>query len=160
MTNEPLDPRICNIAIDANTIDGDGTGLVDRFLKLMSAGTINVVLPKGVRGEILNPRTPSEVQDAALPQIFTLPVGLNPAEAHQKQIIAVVLQGNAKQGKHAADADHLFEAAKYCGYFVTNDIRILNRSAGLSEVLPPSLSVVTLADFLEIFDAWVARDAR
>jgi len=52
------------------------------------------------------------------------------------------------------------EAAKYGGYFVTHDRRILTRAARLGEVLPPSLTVVTLADFLTILDDWEARYPR
>jgi hypothetical protein len=65
-------------------------------------------------------------------------------------------QGNAKPGKHAADTQHLSEAAKYCCYFITHDTRILTRSQGLDALLPPSLQVVTLATFLEIFDDYEA----
>ena len=162
MTHRPLDPRICNIAIDANAIDRDGTdrdALVDRLLALYEARAINLILPKGVRVEIANPNTPAHVQDAA-PKIFTIDVGLNTAEQRRKRIIEAELQGNAKPGKHAADADHLFEAAKYGGYFITHDKRILDRADWLGEVLPPSLHVVTLADFLAIFDDWEARYPR
>jgi hypothetical protein len=58
------------------------------------------------------------------------------------------------------DADHLFEAAKYGGYFITHDQRILTRAGRLREVLPPSLTVVTLVDSLAIFDDYAARDAK
>ncbi len=70
------------------------------------------------------------------------------------------MQGNAKPGKHEADADHLFEAAKYGGFFITEDDRVLERAGRLSDVLPPSLTVVTLSDFLSIFDDWEARYPR
>jgi hypothetical protein len=163
MTRRPLDPRICPVAIDANALDRDGSDrdrLVDRLLGLSEAGTINLIVPKGVRQEILHPRTPAGVQQGALPKIFTIGVGLNPDEQRQKRIITVELQGNAKPGKHEADADHLFEAAKYGGYFITHDHRILTRAGRLREVLPPSLTVVTLTDFLTIYDDFAARRAR
>ena len=50
----------------------------------------------------------------------------------------------------------LFEAAKYCAYFITHDQRILDRAGKLHEVLPPSLTVLTLAEFLQIFDDFEA----
>ena len=158
-----LDPRICPVAIDANALDRDGSArddLVDRLLGLSSAGTINLIVPKRVREEIQNPRTPAHVQDAALPKLFTIPVGLNSDEQRRKRIIEQELQGNARPGKHMADADHLFEAAKYGGYFITHDQRILIRAGRLREVLPPSLTVVTLVDFLAIFDDHATRDAE
>jgi hypothetical protein len=64
MTHRPLDPRICNVSIDANALDRDGgsrDALVDRLLVLYEAGTINLILPKGVRLEISNPNTPAHV---------------------------------------------------------------------------------------------------
>jgi hypothetical protein len=162
-TRRPLDPRICPVAIDANALDRDGSArdnLVDRLLGLSSAGTINLIVPKRVREEIQNPRTPPHVQEAALPKLFTIPVGLNSDEQRRKRIIEQELQGNARPGKHMADADHLFEAAKYGGYFITHDQRILTRAGRLGEVLPPSLTVVTLVDFLAIFNDYAARDAK
>jgi len=163
MTRRPLDPRICPIAIDANALNRDGSahdGLVDRLLELSSASTINLIVPKGVRGEILDPRTPAHLQEAALPKIFTIQVGLNSDEQRRRRLIEQDLQGNARPGKHTADANHLFEAAKYCGYFITHDQRILDREGKIRSVLPPSLTVVTLKNFLTIFDDYAARRPR
>jgi hypothetical protein len=162
MTRRPLDPRKCPVAIDANALDRGGSNrdaLVDRLLALYNAGTINLILPKGVRLEISNPNTPAHVQEAA-PKIFTIGVGLNADEKRRKRIIAAELQGNARPGKHEADADHLFEAAKYGGYFITHDQRILARAGRIGQVRPPSLTVVTLADFLTIFDDWEVQYPR
>jgi hypothetical protein len=159
----PLYPRICPVAIDANALDRDGSArddLVDRLLGLSSAGTINLIVPKRVREEIQHPRTPAHVQEAALSRLFTIPVGLNSDEQRRKRVIEQELQGNARPGKHMADADHLFEAAKYGGYFITHDQRILTKAGRLGEVLPPSLTVVTLEEFLVIFDDYAARDAE
>jgi len=140
MTRRPLDPRKCPVAIDANALDRDGSdhdALVDRLLGLASAGAINLIVPKGVRLEISNPNTPAHVQEAALPKIFTIGVGLNSDEQRRKRIIESELQGNARPGKHAADADHLFEAAKYGGYFITHDDRILKRAGRRSMFFLP-----------------------
>jgi len=87
-TRRPLDPRICPVAIDANALDRDGSArdnLVDRLLGLSSAGTINLIIPKRVREEIQNPRTPAHVQEAVLPKLFTIQVGLNSDEQRRKQ---------------------------------------------------------------------------
>jgi hypothetical protein len=160
MTRRPLDPRKCPVAIDANALDRDGSvydALVDRLLALSSARTVNLIVPKRVREEIQHPHTPAQVQDAALPQLFTIAVGLNSEEQRRKRIIEQELRGNAEPGKHEADADHLFEAAKYCGYFITHDRRILTRAGRLRDVLPPSLTVVTLDDFIAIFDDFAAE---
>jgi hypothetical protein len=89
-------------------------------------------------------------------QIFTLQTMLTAQEAEMRRKIEAALQGNAKPGKHAADAQHLSEAAKYGGYFITRDKRILNPSQELKALLPPSLQVVTLVTFFEIFDDYEA----
>lgn len=160
MTHQPLDPRSCNVAIDANALNRDGSGhdaLVDCLLKLSSARAINLIVPQDVRLEILDPRTPDHIQKVALPLIFTTPIGLIADEQEKLRLIEATLQGNARSGRHAADARHLFEAAKYCGYFITHDQRILKRAGNLRTVLPPSLSVVTLRRFLEIYDSFVSK---
>lgn len=161
MTRRPLDPRITNVAIDSSALHRDGSArdaIVERLLALRSAGRINLILPKGVRDEILDPRAPTDKKEAALPMIFSLPVELNSAEQIRHQIIEDELRGNAKPGKHAADADHLFEASKYSGYFLTEDGRILRKAGRLEQALPPSLTIATVAKFLEIFDEYEATD--
>jgi hypothetical protein len=161
MTSRPLDPRICNVAIDANSLDrldADRAAGVDRLLELRDAARITLIVPKGVRLEFQHPATPRPVREAGSSQLFTVSVGLNPEELRQRCEIERELQGNAKPCKHRADADHLFEAAKYCGYFITHDDRILRRAGKLRRILPPLLTVVTLAGFLKIFDAYEQGD--
>jgi hypothetical protein len=155
----PFDPRRSNVAIDANALNRDGSAydaLVDRLLALYAAERVRLIVPKGVRGEILDPRTPAHIRVAAVPMLFSYSVGLNSEEQRKRRLIEQELQGNAAPGKHSADADHLFEAAKYCQYFITHDQRILSKAGNLLDVLPPSLNVLTLADFLEIFDDYEA----
>jgi hypothetical protein len=155
----PLDPRMCPIGIDANALNRDGSvhdDLVDRVIELERTGQINLIAPHGVRREAEDPRTPDLVGDAILSKIFTIPTSLTPQERNTRSRIEATVQGSARPGKHAADAQHLAEAAKYCGYFITHDDRVLKRSKGLRDTLPPSLNVVTLAQFLEIFDDYEA----
>jgi hypothetical protein len=163
MARRPLDPRICSVAIDVNALTRGGSdhdGLVDRLLWLSAAGTINLIAPKGMSGETLDPRTPDHFQEAALPKIFTIQVALNSDEQRRRRLIEEALQGNGRFGQHAADADHLFETAKYCSYFITHDRRILDRVGKIRSLLPPSLTVVTLPHFLAIFDKYEARRQR
>lgn len=156
--NPMLDPKFCNIFADANAVDrpaGDPNRAknVERLLRLWHDEHILVLLPRGVRVEIQDPRTPQVVRDATMGAIFTLTVGLTADEQRTRATIRAELQGNAQPGKHAADADHLAEAAKYGGgYFITHDERVLKRSGRLRDVLGPTLQVVTLAEFLAIYD--------
>jgi predicted nucleic acid-binding protein len=160
--NRPLDPRRVNVTLDANALDKDGTerdALVERALQLRQAGKIRFVIPAGVRREIEHPKTPQKVKDAVLPEIFTMSVELNPQEQDFRRKLTGALQGNALPGKHAADAYHLAEAAKYGGYFITHDDRILRKPGDLLGLLPPSLQIVTLERFLEIFDDYESGSA-
>jgi hypothetical protein len=58
-----------------------------------------------------------------------------------------------------ADAAILFEAGKHaCGYVVTEDKRILRNRTKLQEILGPPLCIVTLAEFLPIYDRFVEEE--
>jgi hypothetical protein len=155
----PLDPRRVNVLFDANAFDGVGPddANVDRLIVLGRSRKINLVTPWSVRTELQNLRTPTSVQDAALPQIFSYIVGETAGEQDLYRRIRGILQGDAARGKHDADARHVTEAAKYGGYFITHDRRITHtKRQALEAVLPPSLWIVTLAEFLAIFDDYEA----
>src|SRR5260370_34834533 len=96
------------------------TRLVDRLLALSAAGTINLIVPKRVRQEIVNPSNPAYVREAALPKIFTIGVSLNSGAHRRKRIIAQKLQGIAQPGRPQASADPLFQPTKNCGGLVTS----------------------------------------
>jgi hypothetical protein len=132
-------------------------GLVERFQALCSVGKLILVVAGGVRDETLHPHTPGHVKDAVVDQVFNLRPGLNTEQRADRRAVHAILQGNARPGKHAADASHLSEAAETgCAYFITEDRRILGKRRELAVILPPSLSIVTLAEFMEIFDDYEA----
>jgi hypothetical protein len=162
--HRPFDPRITNIAHDADVLDRDGTArdiLVDRFLALAASRKLHVVIPDGVRQQVQHAHTPADVLQAVLPQIFNLRPGLNRGQQDTRRLIAAVLQGNARPETHSADASHLAEAAETgCGFFIARDKRFFKKRNELREVLPPSLSVVTLEEFFEIFDDYEVRRPR
>lgn len=151
-----LDARRSNIGHDANALDRDGTAkdeLVDRFITLSETGVINVVVAGGVLDEIAHPHTPHLVRAAVIGQIFNLRPVINSTQQADRARLRAILQGNARPGKHAADASHISEAAETgCAYFITNDKRILKKRAELRDALPPTLTIVTLAEFMEILD--------
>jgi hypothetical protein len=157
-TRRPLDPRKANIGLDANALNRNGTDqdrLVERFCQLVHDRVLKIVVAGGVRNEIQNPRTPSHKKAAILPRIFNLRPGLTESQHAQRRRVRIILQGNARPNKHAADASHLCEAAETgCSYFITHDRRILRRRLELHAVLPPSLTIVALEDFFDIFDAY------
>jgi len=156
ITRQPrrlLDRRKVNVVFDANAFDQQ-PDQVKRLLALKAANKIGLIAPGGVRKEIQHPNTPAVVREIVLEQIYSLPVEPNDAERRQFTRIHAILQGNAAPGKHAADARHVFEAAKYGGdYFITHDRRInQTKRRELQVVLPPSLRIVTLIEFLAIYD--------
>jgi hypothetical protein len=157
--SQPLDPRRVNVCVDANALDpadDERDEQVERFQLLQSANVFRVIVPRGVRAELTNPHTPKPVRDGLLPEIFSLPTGHTSAETMLSLKLRAILQGNAQSGKHDADAGHLFEAAKYGGYFITHDGRILKKRRQLAAELPSSLQIVTLAEFLAIYDGFAA----
>jgi hypothetical protein len=157
-TRHPLDPRKVNVLIDANALDpSDGHDAdVDRLLALKAVGKIKLIASGGVREEAQHPPTPPAVRENVSAQIFSLPVSLNEVERRQLAGIRAILQGNAAPGQHDADARHVFEAGKYGGgYFITHDRRInKTKRQELEAVLPPSLWIVTLAEFLAVYDRY------
>lgn len=155
-----LDPRICNIHLDANALDRTGgarDALVERVLALRESEEINFVVPESVRAEVNDPRTPTNVQNVVLPEIYSLTVSRTPDEQVIFGQIRAILMGNAKPGKHDADANHLFEASKYGGgYFITHDRRMLKKRDDLRSLIGPALAIVTLEEFLKVYDQFVA----
>ena len=72
-----------------------------------------------------------------LPRIFNLRPGLNTAEQEARRRVAIILQGSARPRKHARHASHVSEAAETgCGYFITEDARILRKRYELSVCFP------------------------
>ena len=126
-----LDPRICNIHLDANAVDRDGglrDAMVERFGRLRATGDITWAIWGSVRREASHPRTPADVQAELLPRIYTMPVSRTAPEQARLAKVRTVLRGKALSGKHDQDAEHLFEASKYGGgYFITHDGRLLDK---------------------------------
>ncbi len=98
--------------------------------------------------EIEHPNTPDWVKRETASLIYSLETSLTPREVKQKATIAEILAGNGKPESIAADAAHVFEAGKYCGYFVTADERILKKKAELESVC--AAVIVKPSQLLEI----------
>lgn len=161
--NNMLDPRICNIHLDANALDRDGSNrdaLVNRLFALEAAEEVTLVVPDSVRREAAHPSTPVDVKTNFSTAIFTLGVDRTPEEMALLERIRTILRGNSKPGKHDADSEHIFEASKYGGgYFITHDQRIYKKSAELRNALGSALAIVQLQEFLEIYDRFVMGDS-
>lgn len=142
------------IGLDANALDEAGPeqkALVDRFKFLVASGRIRVIVGTGVRSEALNPRTPGPVRDTLLSPAIDVRLGLDQAQQITRIRVRAILRGDAPPGKHDADALNVCEASEAgCAYFITHDKRILRKRDDLRSALP-TLTIVPLARFLEIF---------
>jgi predicted nucleic acid-binding protein len=154
-----LDPRKCNIAVDANVLNRNGNDeFADRLKGLIKSREIHIVLAGGVRREIKHPHAPQAKKDVLLSQIFNLRPELTASQKSKRDAVRLCLQGNAKPGKHDADASHLSEAAETnCSYFITNDQRMLRKRNDLSRLVP--VSIVNPEELLKIFEDNESGDA-
>jgi hypothetical protein len=89
----------------------------------------DIIVTYSVQKELDHPNTPDDVKQISQTFLYTIETELTPELLNKKNEIRVLVQGNAKPGKHKDDADHLFELYKFGGgYFVTTDVRLLSRS--------------------------------
>jgi hypothetical protein len=162
LTHGKLHPRRCGIALDSNALDRDRTSrdaLVDRLLALEEAGSIHFLQPGTAYRQAQHPRTPADVQQVMRAQIFSLPTSLTPREQDRHRRVLEIMRGNSVTSRHDADAAIMFEAGKHgCGYLITEDKRMLRNKMKLEEILGPPLCIVTLSEFLEIYDTFIEED--
>jgi len=128
-----------------------------------SNGVCGAVLPfvltHSVKQEAEHPNCPREKKVRAGLFVHTLPVELTEVETGAHGAAIRSMQGSASPYRHAADALHLFEAAKYGGcHFITWDKRILKK-AGDGEQ-PCGLRAVTPALWTRIYRAHPPRRPR
>lgn len=152
MARRKLDPRTANTLLDSNALEHSHQTQVNRLLSLNGEGKINLIVPYGVQSETAHPNTPIQIKDMMSEHLFTLEVERSSSEQQEIARIENILQGNARPGRHSADAKHVFEAAKYGGYFITHDARIVQTKRRELEAMLPNLSIVTLDEYLTIYD--------
>ena len=158
MARRELDPRRVNTLLDSNALEHSDQNQVNRLLSLIAEGRITLIVPHGVLSEIAHPNTPNQIKDAMSEQLFTEEVERCSTEEQQIARIDAVLQGNARTGRHSADAKHVFEAAKYGGYFITHDKRIMQTKRRELEAMYSNLSIVTLDEYLTTYDRFAGEN--
>ena len=145
-----INPFYFNNLIDGNILNDVADGQDDAvrdIVRLAEQGEISIILPYSVREEAKNSNSPEHVRRAADLFIFSEPVSLTEGEQKQYRMLVDVARGNAKEENIAADLFHVCEAAKYGGYFITRDKRLLARAGVVSEML--QIEIVTPSQFLE-----------
>ena len=91
-----------------------------KLFQLSEIGILWLHLAHSNQKEIEHLNTPAWVKQRAKALIYSIETSLTPEERAQKASIHAILTGNGKKpDKFAVDAAHIFEASKYCGYFIT-----------------------------------------
>lgn len=147
-----VDPLIGANFIDANIMDEVADGqdaVVNELIRLQNEDKVRIVLPHSVLSEINNANTPPHVKRAARVFLRTEPVTLTQDEWRRYYSLLEAAIGDAEVRNIAADLIHVCEAAKYGGYFITRDRRLLNRASVIrhaidAEVVSPSEFVVAV----------------
>lgn len=150
----PPDPRrranfMDSCAFDPKYSPEDDASL--RIFSLYKEGSIILNIAHSIVKEIAHPNTPSWVKKEAGAMIYTIQTSLTQNQVVQKRKILRVLTGNGKPEKMAKDAEHLFEASKHCGYFITTDERILQKKRDI-HVFCEAI-IVKPSEFLGFYDA-------
>lgn len=160
MMPRKIDPRLLNTFLDATVLHRKGDvedEVVEEILRTAFERRVVLILPHSVKDEISHSNTPSEVKSRAQGLIYSTPVQLTVAEKELHRRVRHVIRGNAKAGKHDADAFHLVESDKHGGgYFLTNDKRLLRKKTELSHLL--QIEIVTPTEFLSVLKNFEAQD--
>lgn len=128
------DPRRTNTFLDSCAFDPkyhaeDEAAQVMREIRRRAM--ISILIAHSNQKEIEHPNTPADVKAEAADMNYTIETPLAPDEVARRAKIRAALTGDGNPEKYAADGQHVFEAGKYGGYFVTTDGRILARKSEL-----------------------------
>lgn len=134
MAHQQRHPTYTHTFIDSCAFDpgGEEEKCSRRLLARSNNGELVIEIAHSVQKEIDHPNTPNDVKDLARSLIYTIETGLTSELQSFRDEIRALVRGNAREGKHENDADHIFELYKYGGgYFVTTDDRLLSLSEQL-----------------------------
>lgn len=124
------------------------------ILALADHGKFQLMVAHSTQKEIDHRNTPAEVKKRATERAFSKPVDLTDDEQRIRSEIHRILTGNGKPENVREDSEHVFEAQKYGGHFITTDRRILDRASELEAlcgicVLKPSEFLAKAKSLLE-----------
>ena len=127
MAHQQRPPRYTHSFIDSCAFDPGG--MEEAASRRILEKWPNILVAHSVQKELDHPNTPDDVKRMGQAFVYTIETELPPELLSKRDEIRILIQGNAKPGKHKGDADHLFELYKYGGgYFVTTDERLLSYS--------------------------------
>ena len=157
-----IDPRN-NSLIDANlfrSITGPDAVAVSEIFALEDAEEVLLQIPHSVKAEIDHPNTSPAAKQQATMFIYTCPVSSATEERDRHDRVRALVRGNAKAGKHDPDAYHMVDAAKYGGYFITGDERLMKKRLEVQAMLGEHFPIVTPAEFREAYRQFADRHRR
>lgn len=151
----PIDPKrrtnfIDSCAFDPKYFPEDRASI--RIFSLYESQKIVLNIAHSNLKEIDHPHTPEWVKRKSTGLIYSIKTNLTNQENKVKEKILEILTGNGKPNNMIKDAEHIFEASKYCGYFITVDDRILKRKEALAAIC--SATIVKPSEFLKIYDSY------
>ena len=114
------------VMLDANALDRSARdGLVDRFMALVAAGVIAVLVGRGVQDDCS--KIPQKDRELLLTPLAVLPPPTHDQKLARLRVRAI-LRGDSRPDKHEADAAHVSEASERgCAFFVTHRQAVLRR---------------------------------
>lgn len=149
----PLDPFRANIFIDSCAFDPKyepESSCSAELFRRYENGDINLVVAHSNMKEIEHPNTPAYVKQEASAKTYSCKVHLTQQEHMLRDAILDTLSGNGKRERMMPDSNHIFEAHKYGGYFVTTDHRILKKKRELHSIC--NAIVVTPSAMLKLIN--------
>jgi len=132
-----LNPFRINIFIDSCAFDPKvepENSCSEEIFSYYEKKEINLIVSHSNMKEAEHPNTPPRIKAEAASKIFSLETSLTTQEELIKNEIWGILTGNGNPEKMKPDSEHVFEAHKYGGYFVTNDQRIINKREDLNNI--------------------------
>jgi predicted nucleic acid-binding protein len=126
-----INPWITNTLLDSCAFDPanrEEQQAADELFRLHREKELSLIIAHSTKREIEHPNTPQWVKREASAKLFSMKVQLTPQELTIKNKLHALITGNGKAEKYAADAEHIFEAQKYGSYFVTADVRLLDKA--------------------------------
>ncbi len=152
---KPINPQIRNIFIDSCAFDPKYSPEDEasfKIFELYKNGKIILNIARSNLKEVDHPNTPAWVKKEASGMIYTIKTSLTNEEIELKLKIYTLLTGEKKSDYMKKDSEHIFEASKYGGYFVTTDKGILNKKEELESIC--SATIVKPSELLNIISLY------
>ena len=150
-----LNPFIANIFIDSCAFDPKvepENSCSEEIFSYYEKEEISLIVSHSNMKETEHPNTPPRIKAEAASKIFSIENTLTSEEEAKKIEIWAILTGNGKPEKMKPDSEHVFEAHKYGGYFVTNDQRIIKMRENLQKIC--SAIIVTPCELIGIINEY------